>query len=269
MSQALGVQLTELCGPGCLLCAGAGRATAPRSMTVDTFERVLLEARALGMRRFVLTGGEPLVHEDLNALIDHIETIDVEVEIVTTGHRLESREPALKRLGARLVRLTSEFLGGTASTHERTTGRAGSFQEARSVLEVATELGVARRARLIPTADALRELDGFRAAVSRFSPEIVVDRSSSHLPRAAAELRSSTDKCGDASHELLAAVAASGRVYPCLASIGAQALEEEAAPLLEVRLREALGSLLRVEGRRCGGCKESFARAVAGASRRG
>src|SRR5581483_3787848 len=183
MRVALAVQLTELCGPGCLLCAGAGRASAPRSMPPEMFERVLLEARALGVRRVVLTGGEPLVHEELNALIDLIERIDVAVEVVATGYRLESREPALRRLGARLVRLTVELLGGTASTHERLSGRSGSFQEARSVLEVAAELGVARRARLIPTKDALRELDGFRAAVARFTPEIVVDRSSSHLPR--------------------------------------------------------------------------------------
>lgn len=263
MTLALGVQLTELCGPGCLLCAGAGRSTHARSMPPEVFERVLLEGRALGIRRFVLTGGEPLVHEDLNALIEMIETIDVEVEIVSTGHRLESREPALKRLGKRLVTLGSEFLGGTASTHERTTGRPGSFQEARAVLEVASDLSVPRRARLIPTPEALRELDGFRAAVARFSPEIVVDRSSSHLPRAAVELRSSPERCADASGGILAAVASSGRVYPCLASIGAQAIEEEQAPFLDVRLREALAGLTKVEGRRCGACKESFARAAA------
>ncbi len=263
MSQALGVQLTELCGPGCLLCAGAGRSVHARSMPPDTFERVLLEARAVGLRRIVLTGGEPLVHEDLNLIIEHIEKMDVEVEIVSTGHRLDSREPALKRLGKRLVRLTSEFLGGTASTHERTNGRPGSFQEARAVLEVATELGVARRARLIPTAEALRELDGFRAAVSRFAPELVVDRCSSHLPRSATELRSSPEKCGDATDELLAAVSPSGRLYPCLPSIGAQALAEQDAPLLDVRLREALSSLAATDGRRCGACKESFSRRIA------
>src|SRR5271156_6007385 len=99
MSVALGVQLTELCGPGCLICAAAGRSHAPRSMPPETFERVLIEARALGMQRVVLTGGEPLVHEELNVLIDLMEMMDVEVEAVSTGYRLEQREPALKRLG--------------------------------------------------------------------------------------------------------------------------------------------------------------------------
>ena len=184
----------------------------------------------------------------------------MQVEIVSTGQRLDSREPALKRLGTRLVRLTSEFLGGTASTHERTNGRTGSFQEARAVLEVATELNVGRRARLIPTPDALRELDGFRAAVARFSPELVVDRASTHLPRSAIELRTSSEKCGDATDEILAAVNPAGRLYPCLSSLGAQAIPEEEVPVLDVRLREALASLKTVEGRRCGACKESFAR---------
>lgn len=263
MSTALGVQLTELCGPGCLLCAAAGRTQNPRSMPPETFERVLLEARAVGIRRIVLAGGEPIVHEDLNAILDLIERIDVEVELVSTGYRIESREEALKRLGARLVRVTTELLGGTASTHERTNGRTGSFQEARAVLEVASDLGVARRARLIPTPEALREVDGFRAAVGRFAPDIIIDRSSPHLPRAVFELRGGSERCGDSEGELLAAVAASGRVYPCFASIGAQAIEEEKAPLLEVRLREALAALQASEGRRCRGCEPVFAKSVA------
>jgi pyruvate-formate lyase-activating enzyme len=263
MSVALGVQLTELCGPGCLLCAGAGRAASPRSLAPDAFERVLLEARAVGIRRVVLSGGEPLIHEDLGAVLDLIETIDVEVELVSTGYRLEQREPALERLGPRLVRVTAEFLGGTASTHERTNGRPGSFQEARSALEVAAERKVPRRARLIPTAEALRELDGFKAAVARFSPEIVVDRSSTHLPRSAAELRSANGRCGDGEGEILAAVSASGRVYPCFASLGARALDEEAAPVLDVRLREALDAVSRASGRLCDGCRSGFARGVA------
>ena len=75
---ALGVQITELCAPGCLICIAQGHAQTPRSMTPDTFERVLLEARALGISRVVLTGGEPLVHEELNALVDLIEAIDEE-----------------------------------------------------------------------------------------------------------------------------------------------------------------------------------------------
>ena len=61
-----------------------------------------------------------------------------------------------------------------------------------------------------------------------------------------------------------AAVSASGRVYPCLASIGARAIEEEEAPLLDVRLKEALARLEKVSGRRCDGCRAGFASAVAG-----
>ncbi len=260
---ALGVQITELCAPGCLICIAQGHAQTPRSMTPDTFERVLLEARALGISRVVLTGGEPLVHEELNALVDLIEAIDVQVDLVSTGYRLEQREPALKRLGKRLASIGAEFLGGTASTHERMNGRAGSFQEARGVLEAAAELDIPRRARLIPTPEALREIDGFRAAVARFAPETIVDRSSSHLPKSAAELRTSSGRCGDSGGEVVAAVSAAGRVFPCLASIGGQAIDEEQAPLLEVRLREALSTVEPVTGRRCGGCREVFARGLA------
>ena len=63
--------------------------------------------------------------------------LGVDVEVLLTGYRLEQREPALKRLRAanRLACVWAEFQGGTAATHERTTGRAGSFQEARGALE--------------------------------------------------------------------------------------------------------------------------------------
>jgi hypothetical protein len=234
-----------------------------RSLTADGFERVLLEARALGIARVVLTGGEPLIHEDLNAVVDHVLKIGVDVEVVATGYRLEQREPALKRLGKRLTKVWTEFLGGTAATHERMNGRPGSFQEARGVLECANELGVRCAARLIPTPEALREVDGWKAAVARFQPELVVDRASSHLPRSACELRSSTERCSDRDGDMVAAVAASGRVFPCLASIGARALDEADAPLLEVRMRETLKLLAGApRGTRCGACPDHFIQGI-------
>src|SRR5690349_18818452 len=103
MTASLGIQLTELCAPDCALCGGRGRDRVQRSLTPDGVERVLLEARALGISRVVLTGGEPLIHEDLNAVVDHILKIGVDVEVVATGYRLDQREPALKRLGRRLI----------------------------------------------------------------------------------------------------------------------------------------------------------------------
>ena len=261
MTLALGVQLTELCAPGCAVCGPRER---PRSLSPDTFERVLLEARALGIERLVLSGGEPLLHESLGDLVDQVLEIGVDVEIVATGHRLEQRQPSLVRLGPRLVRVWAEFLGGTARTHERATGRQGSFQEARAVLEVAKELGVARAARLLPLPDALREVEAWRSAVGRFEPELVVDRSTSHLPRDAHPVASLAERCADRESDVMAVVAASGRVFPCFAALGAAAIPEEAAPPLEERLRSILEDLAqRPAGERCGGCAPGFVRSLA------
>ena len=237
MPGKLGIQLTELCGPNCAICAGLDRR---RSLPPSDFERALLEARALGVDRVVLSGGEPLVHEDLNAVVEIALAIRIEVEVVATGYRIDQREPALRRLGPLLKMMWAEFHGGTPETHERVTGRPGSFRDARSVLAVASELGVARGARLVPTPEALAETASFRESVSRFEPTLVFDRSTSHLPRAARDLRGD-DTCGDRDSGLIAVVAASGRLYPCFASLGAGALDEALLPsITDDRLNELM-----------------------------
>lgn len=90
--QELWLHITDRCNltcSHCLFCSGPDQA---RELTLEQLKQHIDDASSLGCRLFALTGGEPLLHPDFNALIEHILTIpDSRVAILTNGLLLSER----------------------------------------------------------------------------------------------------------------------------------------------------------------------------------
>ncbi|MBW2464803.1 MAG: radical SAM protein, partial [Deltaproteobacteria bacterium] len=91
------------------------------------------ELRAAGMGRASLIGGEPLIHDDIGAIIGHLKRRDVHTAMNTNGWLVDERIDDVRRLD--LVCIT---LDGPAAVHD-VQRRAGSYDK---VIEA---LGVLRR----------------------------------------------------------------------------------------------------------------------------
>jgi MoaA/NifB/PqqE/SkfB family radical SAM enzyme len=86
------------------------------------------EARSIGCRRLQFIGGEPTVHPDLLRLIEHAKQTGFKYIEVFTNATLLSEDviKTFKKLG---VRVALSVYSSDAETHDRITGRAGSFDE--------------------------------------------------------------------------------------------------------------------------------------------
>jgi Fe-coproporphyrin III synthase len=86
----------ENCNCRCLMCdiwkRPAGSELEPASIT-----RHRDSIRALGVRQVVLTGGEPLLHSDFDALCGFLKSCEVRVTLLTTGLLLEKRAESVAR----------------------------------------------------------------------------------------------------------------------------------------------------------------------------
>src|SRR4029077_1661159 len=79
-------ELTYRCPLRCVYCSNpldwAGHADA---LTTEDWLRVLREAEELGVVQINLTGGEPLLRDDLEALVEEAQRLELYTNLITSG----------------------------------------------------------------------------------------------------------------------------------------------------------------------------------------
>ena len=111
------ISVTKRCNFGCIYChdEGLGPVLRPRmphdeEMTVDEVERIVRVAREFDIRSVKFTGGEPLVRQDMEAIVDRtVRQID-DVSMTTNGSMLAHRAEALRDAGLKRVNVSVDSL---------------------------------------------------------------------------------------------------------------------------------------------------------------
>ncbi|HXJ19840.1 MAG TPA: pyrroloquinoline quinone biosynthesis protein PqqE [Polyangia bacterium] len=92
-------ELTYRCPLGCAYCSNPLElAQAANELSTEDWARVFAEAAALGILQLNLTGGEPLVRGDLEALVGAARARDLYVNLITSG--IPADADRLRRLAA-------------------------------------------------------------------------------------------------------------------------------------------------------------------------
>jgi cyclic pyranopterin phosphate synthase len=111
----LRISVTDRCNERCLYCMPEGYrgwARRPDHLTAAEIIRVVRAAAGLGFRKFRLTGGEPLVRDDLVELVRGMAAVPgVEnIGLSTNGIRLASWARPLREAGVRTVNVSLDAL---------------------------------------------------------------------------------------------------------------------------------------------------------------
>ncbi len=125
--------LTEGCNLRCRHCWIAPKYQSKKAsypaLDLDLFKSIIEQARPLGLTGVKLTGGEPLLHPEINEILEHIQTVDLRLTVETNGV-LCTAELA-EKMAACKGPFVSVSLDGTDSvTHEWVRGVEGCFDEA-------------------------------------------------------------------------------------------------------------------------------------------
>jgi pyrroloquinoline quinone biosynthesis protein E len=134
-------ELTYRCPLRCVYCSNP-LDYARRRDEVDTagWLRVLREAEALGVVQVNLTGGEPLVRDDLEALVAEGERLELYTNLITSGIPVtRERLARLRDLGLDSVQLSIQDV--SAGPSDRIAGRR-SFDRKLQVARWIKELGL-------------------------------------------------------------------------------------------------------------------------------
>jgi len=135
-SAYLGV--TGKCPYRCPHCSYARR--RPGSLSQEKLLAVIAEIKALGTATLGLTGGEPLLRDDLETLLAAARP-EMATILFTSGHGLDAARA--KRLAAAgVTNVTVGLESSNPAAHDRVRGRSGSFDEAAAAVAACRDAGL-------------------------------------------------------------------------------------------------------------------------------
>lgn len=125
--------LTEGCNLKCRHCwiAPKFEQEKPKYPTLDfeLFKDIIEQGKQLGMRSVKLTGGEPLIHPDIEKILDYIHENELRLTIETNGVKC-TPEIVSKIIKTKHPFVSISLDGSDSSTHEWVRGVDGCFDAA-------------------------------------------------------------------------------------------------------------------------------------------
>ena len=163
------IDLTYRCNNACRHCWLwlPADASPQEELSLAEIRAIVDQARAMGCRKWGISGGEPMLRPDFDDIFDYITCKALSYTLNTNG-TLISPEIArlLKRRGTALVSL----YGGTAQTHDHVTRRAGSFEAALRGMRYLQEAGARFAVQLVPMRANYHEWPQMLALAESLSP---------------------------------------------------------------------------------------------------
>ena len=138
------VSITQECNLHCLYCHKEGE-NAPsseyREMTPEELKRVIEVLESFGVKHVKLTGGEPLMRQDVQEIVEGISSVNgiSEVSMTTNGTRLLDLAKPLKDCGLARVNVSLDTL--KPETYKKITG-VDAIEEVLSGIKRAVEVGL-------------------------------------------------------------------------------------------------------------------------------
>jgi SynChlorMet cassette radical SAM/SPASM protein ScmF len=109
-------------------------------ISLDSLKKTILEAKSLGLQSVKLTGGEPLLYRDIDALLEFLEAEGINIIIETNGTLFTDRIlDSLKSCSVEQISVSLD--AGTAELHDALRGVKGSFDQAIAGLRLLSEYG--------------------------------------------------------------------------------------------------------------------------------
>jgi MoaA/NifB/PqqE/SkfB family radical SAM enzyme len=164
------LDLTYRCNNVCRHCwlwLAENASERANELTFDEIRGIVDSARAMGTRKWLISGGEPMLREDFGEIFDYITRKATTYSINTNG-TLITPELAhlLKRKGNKMIAL----YGATAETYDHVTRNPGGFEMVMRGFRYMQEAGAGFTVQLIAMRDNWHEWEQMKALARSLSP---------------------------------------------------------------------------------------------------
>jgi MoaA/NifB/PqqE/SkfB family radical SAM enzyme len=164
------IDLTYRCNCNCRHCwlrLPANDPVEKAELSFDEISSIAEEARAMGCRRWLISGGEPMLRPDFAEIFDRITRRSLPYSLNTNGTLITPAiADLLKRKGDKMVALC----GATAEIHDHVTRTPGSFEATMRGFAYLREAKAGFTVQLIPMHANYHEFDAMIALSRSLSP---------------------------------------------------------------------------------------------------
>jgi PqqA peptide cyclase len=163
-------ELSYRCPLGCPYCSNPlEHARFSRELTAPEWGRVFQEAAQLGVVQVHLTGGEPLVRDDLELVVEFAQEAELYTNLVTSGVPLDRRRwQRIAQAGVDHVQLSLQ--APTQRTADRIAGRT-VFSDKLFAIEMVRASGIALTLNVVLCRESIPELEAMLELALEFGIE--------------------------------------------------------------------------------------------------
>lgn len=124
------LEVNNYCELKCRFCvADNSHAYPPRNMPVSLVKELIAKYQSEKIKCAFITGGEPLLHNNIFEILTLLRKADFYIYITTNGLHLQNPEFLVKLLAIGINRIAVPLYGSKAEIHDAMTGVAGSFDK--------------------------------------------------------------------------------------------------------------------------------------------
>ena len=140
----LRLSITDRCNLRCYYCMGENDIEfLPKNeiLTPDEIKEIVEVFADLGVTKIRITGGEPLVRKNFQAIVEKIASVPniTEINLTTNGIELEKYLPFLKNIGINSINISLDTLKN--DLYKKITG-CGDLQKVLNAIKTALELKI-------------------------------------------------------------------------------------------------------------------------------
>jgi len=155
------IEVTHDCMLHCIHCSSITKPDSGRCMDWLSCNRILEEAKALGVKKVAFSGGEPLLWGHIKDAISQASKLEMEVFLYTTGNVHDAKKIMSSLQVAGLNKAMFSLFGGNAQQHEKITINKGSYEKTLDVVKYCSTIGLDTEFHFVPFShnyQALREI---------------------------------------------------------------------------------------------------------------
>lgn len=161
----LKVEVNRRCPLYCLHCSSNGQLNATETLDPHKLVKIINEFSQLGGKKIAITGGEPLLYENLALILRVCHTYQIETQLYTTGIRVKEgcasplTDELLTVLAENEVKVVFSIHGARAETHDFLTQTKDSFKLTLNAIERALGAGIKVEIHFVPTSINFDEME--------------------------------------------------------------------------------------------------------------
>jgi MoaA/NifB/PqqE/SkfB family radical SAM enzyme len=131
-------ELTNKCNLHCLHCLNSSGNEDPEALSTEKIFKLIDDLKKIKVTKMYLTGGEPSLHPDFDAIVTYIKSKGIEIALASNGMDIADKISIIKET----VSNVSLSLDGIGELHDKFRGTQGSFDNLMNSISLLINNGI-------------------------------------------------------------------------------------------------------------------------------